>query len=64
VTPPTPPGASTRHPEIRQQPIKAYFAAAEGTVGLFWLAAALSLLYPSAGVVYLYQRFRLRAMAG
>lgn len=45
-------------------PIKAYFAAAEGTTVLFWLAAALSLLYPSACVVLLYRRFRLRAMAG
>ena len=45
-------------------PIKACFAAAEGTIVLFWLAAALSLLYPSACVVFLYRRFRLRAMAG
>ena len=45
-------------------PIKAYFAAAEGAAGLFWVAASASLLYPSACVVFLYRRFRRRAMAG
>jgi fluoroquinolone transport system permease protein len=45
-------------------PVKAYFAATEGAAGLFWVAAAVSLLYPSAGVVFLYRRFRRRAMAG
>jgi fluoroquinolone transport system permease protein len=45
-------------------PIKIYFAAAEGTTTLFWVAAAMSLLYPSACVVFLYRRFRRRAMAG
>jgi len=45
-------------------PIKAYFAAAAGSVGLFWVAAAAALVYSSAGVVVLYRRFRRRAMAG
>jgi fluoroquinolone transport system permease protein len=45
-------------------PIKAYFAAAEGAGGLFWIAAVVSLVFPSACVVPLYRRFRRRAMAG
>lgn len=44
-------------------PIKAYFAAAEGAGGLFWIAAAASLVYPSACVALLYRRFRRRVMA-
>jgi len=45
-------------------PVKAYFAAAAGSEGLFWTAAALSLVYPPACVIGLYRRFRRRAMAG
>lgn len=45
-------------------PVKAYFAAIEGPTGLFWVAVALSLIYPSACVVFLYRLFRRRAMAG
>jgi len=45
-------------------PIKAYFAADEGTTAIFWLATALALAYPSAGALLLYRRFRVRAMAG
>jgi fluoroquinolone transport system permease protein len=45
-------------------PIKAYFAAVAGSMGLFWAAVMVSLLYPPACVVLLYRRFRRRAMAG
>jgi fluoroquinolone transport system permease protein len=45
-------------------PVKAYFAAAAGSAGLLWAAAAMSLVYPSASIVVLYRRFRRRAMAG
>jgi fluoroquinolone transport system permease protein len=44
-------------------PIKAYFAATEGSGALFWVAAAASLVYPSACVAVLYRRFRRRVMA-
>jgi len=45
-------------------PIKAYYAAAEGSSGWFWTAVVVSLFYCSLCVVLLYRRFRLRAMAG
>ncbi len=45
-------------------PIKAYFAAAEGSTGLFWTAIVLSLLYPLPWIVFLYRCLRSRAMAG
>jgi fluoroquinolone transport system permease protein len=45
-------------------PIEAYFAAVEGGMGLFWAAAALAPLYPSAWIVCLHHRFRRRATAG
>jgi fluoroquinolone transport system permease protein len=45
-------------------PIKAYFAAAEGSHGWLALAAIVSLLYCSLGGVLLYRRFRPRVMAG
>jgi fluoroquinolone transport system permease protein len=45
-------------------PIKAYFAAADGSVGLFWTAVAVSLLYPVPWLVFLYRLFRRRATAG
>jgi energy-coupling factor transporter ATP-binding protein EcfA2 len=45
-------------------PIKAYFAAAEGSPSWFWVAVVVSLLYGSASVVVLFRRFRRRAAAG
>jgi len=45
-------------------PIKAYFAAADGSAGLFWAAVAVSLLYPLPWIAFLYRLFRRRAMAG
>ena len=45
-------------------PIKAYFAAADGSAGLFWTAVVVSLVYPSAWIAFLYRLFRRRAMAG
>lgn len=45
-------------------PIKAYFAAAEGSMGLFWTAVVISLVYPLPWIAFLYRLFRRRAMAG
>jgi fluoroquinolone transport system permease protein len=45
-------------------PVKAYFAAIEGPPGLFWLAVAVSLVYTSVIVAFLYRLFRRRAMSG
>ena len=45
-------------------PIKAYFAAAEGSTGLFWVAVVLSVVYPVPWLVFLYRLFRRRATAG
>lgn len=45
-------------------PIKAYFAAAEGSPRWFALASIVSLLYCSLAIIPLYRRFRRRARAG
>ena len=45
-------------------PIKAYFAAAEGSPGLFWVAVVLSVVYPGPWLVFFYRLFRRRATAG
>ena len=45
-------------------PIKAYFAAAEGSPGLFWVAVVLSVVYPVPWLVFFYRLFRRRATAG
>lgn len=45
-------------------PVKTYFAAAEGSAGLFWTAGVLSLLYSLPWIAFLYRRFRRGAMAG
>ena len=45
-------------------PVKAYFTAIEGPPELFWVAVALSVVYPSACAVFLYRLFRRRSMAG
>jgi hypothetical protein len=44
-------------------PIKTYFALVDGSTDLFWLALLLSLIYPSLCVLWLYRRFRNRAVA-
>jgi len=44
-------------------PIKIYFALVDGSTDLFWLAFVLSLVYPSLCVLWLYRRFRNRAVA-
>ena len=45
-------------------PIKAYFAAVEGSMVLLWVAVVLSLLYALPWIVFLYRLFQRRTLAG